>query len=559
MLSDIRAAFAAESEEILAAMEEAILALERGDQGAIDKLFRAVHTLKGSSGIVGLAALERYAHKLETRLGTIRSGQKLPSQEAYGALLACKDRCAAILALPNAYMDEGQAERAVPPEDKLDDASLERLDAALVEARDDADTSPGLGASAMPIDDAEQEPEAAADSGSPRKAHQPGVRVPDAKLDALVNLVGEMVTMQAQLTRISAESANHELQSVGEGIRRLVGELRSAAMELRLVTADTLFSRFSRPVRDMAKALGKKVSLVTDGGSTELDKSIVDGLAEPLLHLVRNAVDHGTETPDERERLGKPRSGTVRVSASHEGASVRIMVEDDGPGIDTARILDKARELGLAAREARLSREDILQFMFQPGFSTAQTVSTVSGRGFGLDIVKSAVERLGGSLSVDTEQGRGTRFFIDLPLTIAIIDGFLAELEGRLFVLPLANVAECWERPRPDPAARERLLERRGELVPELDLERFFGLVRKSAPGPSQAMVLAVAYGKRLALAFDALIGGYQTVIKPLGELASHLPGVSGAAILPNGTVALILDVAGLARANKETATAKAG
>ncbi|HPE36312.1 MAG TPA: Hpt domain-containing protein, partial [Spirochaetales bacterium] len=295
MLSDIRAAFAAESEEILAAMEEAILALERGDQGAVDELFRAVHTLKGSSGIVGLAALERFAHKLETRLGTIRSGQKLPSQEAYGALLACKDRCAAILALPNAYMDEGQAERAVPPEDKLDDASLERLDAALVEARDDADTSPGLGASAMPIDDAEQEPEAAADSGSPRKAHQPGVRVPDAKLDALVNLVGEMVTMQAQLTRISAESANHELQSVGEGIRRLVGELRSAAMELRLVTADTLFSRFSRPVRDMAKALGKKVSLVTDGGSTELDKSIVDGLAEPLLHLVRNAVDHGTE------------------------------------------------------------------------------------------------------------------------------------------------------------------------------------------------------------------------------------------------------------------------
>jgi two-component system, chemotaxis family, sensor kinase CheA len=541
MLNDIRVAFALESTQTLNGMEEAILALEQGAEDALGQLFRHAHTLKGSAGIVGMKRLESYAHMLEHRLSAFREGGKAADKALCDALLACKDRCGAILAEePITMGDEDEAGDEVMTEATLsaeDELSIHTLDTAL-----------GIEA------EAERAPESAyreLDRKTVPELYQGGVRVPDAKLDALVNLVGELVTVQAQFTRMASDSADRSMQGLSETLKRLVGDLRTASMDMRLMPADNLFSKFQRLTRDLASELHKEVELLISGGNTELDKSVIEGLAEPMLHIIRNAMDHGIEEPEARLKAGKSRRGKLRINASHEGASVRIRVSDDGRGIDCERVLRKAMERALLPQNAKPSKEDILTLLFLPNFSTSDTVSTVSGRGYGLDIVKAAVERLGGEIHVESELGRGTDFIIDIPLTIAIIDGFLARIDDRLFILPLANIAECYERPRPDPGLRERLIERNGEFIPAISLEQTFGIERGSEPSTGQEMVIATAYGAKIALGFDKLLGGYQTVIKPLGELAGHLAGISGSAILPDGAVALILDVGSLSRLAK--------
>lgn len=553
MLNDIKVAFALESTETLNGMELAILALEQGDPEALDALFRHAHTLKGSAGIVGLRRLEAYAHQLESRLSKLRASGSKPGADACGALLACKDRCAAIMNEEPLSMGEEDAPDTGPAEDLLVEADLRSV-AGLDEAL-------GFAPEAAPT--AEAAPPRGADDDQPDQGRstlldrQGGIRVSDAKLDVLVNLAGELVTVQAQFSRMASDSSDRAMLGLSETLKRLVGELRSAAMDMRLVPADTLFGRFRRMARDLSKELGKEVELEIRGGATELDKSVIEGLSEPMVHLVRNALDHGVETAGERLAAGKPAIGRLSISAGHEGASVRIVVKDDGRGVDPARVLAKAIERGLVAPGENPSKEELYKLVFAPAFSTAGAVSTVSGRGYGLDIVKSAVERLGGEIHLESEPGRGASFILDIPLTIAIIDGFLAKLADRLFIVPLGNVAECYERPRPPEGLRERLIERNGELIPLVRLEEVFGIeagaVDRAAGGRAaaagcQEMIVATAFGAKVALAFDRLLGGYQTVIKPLGELASRMTGVSGSAILPDGAVALILDVGSLSR-----------
>ncbi|HAE22497.1 MAG TPA: hypothetical protein DCG47_09285, partial [Spirochaetaceae bacterium] len=533
--------FAIESTQTLNGMEEAILALEQGAEDALGLLFRHAHTLKGSAGIVGMKRLESYAHTLEHRLSAFREGGKAADKALCDALLACKDRCGAILAeepitMGDEASDEAMAEAPLSAEDEQ---SIRDLDTALgIESKAEEESAPET-----------------TYRDQARKAvpelYQGGVRVPDAKLDALVNLVGELVTVQAQFTRMASDSADRSMQGLSETLKRLVGDLRTASMDMRLMPADSLFSKFQRLTRDLASELDKEVELLVSGGNTELDKSVIEGLAEPMLHIIRNAMDHGIEEPEARLKAGKGRRGQLRITASHEGASVRIRVSDDGRGIDCDRVHRKALERSLLAQNDKPSKEEILNLLFLPNFSTSDTVSTVSGRGYGLDIVKAAVERLGGEIHVESHMGKGTDFIIDIPLTIAIIDGFLARIDDRLFILPLANIAECYERHRPDPSIRERLIERNGEFIPAINLEQTFGIARAKDPGDSQEMVIATAYGAKIALGFDKLLGGYQTVIKPLGELAGHLAGISGSAILPDGAVALILDVRSLSRLAK--------
>lgn len=551
MLNDIKVAFALESTETLNGMELAILALEQGDPEALDVLFRHAHTLKGSAGIVGLRRLEAYAHQLESRLSKLRASGSKPGADACGALLACKDRCAAIMNEEPLSMGEEDAPDTGPAEDLLVEADLRSV-AGLDEAL-------GFAAEAAPTTEAA--PPRGADDDHPDQARsalldrQGGIRVSDAKLDVLVNLAGELVTVQAQFSRMASDSSDRAMLGLSETLKRLVGELRSAAMDMRLVPADTLFGRFRRMARDLSKELGKEVELEIKGGATELDKSVIEGLSEPMVHLVRNALDHGVETAGERLAAGKPAFGRLSIAASHEGASVRIVVKDDGRGVDPARVLAKAIERGLVAPGETPSKDELYKLIFAPAFSTAGAVSTVSGRGYGLDIVKSAVERLGGEIHLESEPGRGASFILDIPLTIAIIDGFLAKLADRLFIVPLGNVAECYERPRPPAGLRERLIERNGEFIPLVRLEEVFGIEADGLDrgdggrsAGSQEMIVATAFGAKVALAFDRLLGGYQTVIKPLGELASRMTGISGSAILPDGAVALILDVGSLSR-----------
>jgi two-component system chemotaxis sensor kinase CheA len=376
------------------------------------------------------------------------------------------------------------------------------------------------------------------------------IRIRSEKLDALLNLVGELVTVQAQLSQAVKDSGDRHVHGITDYVKRLASELRATSMELRLVPMDTLFAKFKRLIRDLAKNLDKEIELQLEGGETEIDKSVIDALNDPLVHLVRNAADHGLEATAVREKRGKNRVGTVSLSATHAGAFVRIMVKDDGAGLDREKIFRKAVERGLVNADTRLSDEETDMLIFKPGFSTAEVISNVSGRGVGLDVVKTAIDQLGGTLTVHSKQGEGSEFILDIPLTLAIIDGFLVRAGRRMFVIPLSSVDSCFERERP--AVSERLIVRDKEFIPYVSSRDLFGA--DDPVPPREEVVIVSIFDSRLAIGFDQVIGGYQTVIKPIGEIARFATGVSGAAILADGGIALILDVAALAKAHRGVA-----
>jgi two-component system chemotaxis sensor kinase CheA len=376
------------------------------------------------------------------------------------------------------------------------------------------------------------------------------IRIRSEKLDALLNLVGELVTVQAQLSQAVKDSGDRHVHGITDYVKRLASELRATSMELRLVPMDTLFAKFKRLIRDLAKNLNKEIDLRLEGGETEIDKSVIDALNDPLVHLVRNAADHGLEATTVREKRGKKKTGTISLSATHAGAFVRIVVKDDGTGLDREKIFRKAVERGLVSAEARLSDEETDMLIFKPGFSTADVISNVSGRGVGLDVVKTAIDQLGGTLTVNSKQGEGSEFILDIPLTLAIIDGFLVRAGRRMFVIPLSSVDSCFERERTKTA--ERLIVRDKEFIPYVSSRDLFGA--DDPVPPREEVVIVSIFDSRLAIGFDQVIGGYQTVIKPIGEIARFATGVSGAAILADGGIALILDVAALAKAHKGVA-----
>jgi two-component system chemotaxis sensor kinase CheA len=314
-------------------------------------------------------------------------------------------------------------------------------------------------------------------------------------------------------------------------------------MGIRMVPIGSLFSRFRRLVRDLSKDLGKEVQLTTSGEETELDKTVIERLHDPLVHLIRNSMDHGIGMPDQREEQGKPRMGTVHLSAVHSGAQVLISISDDGRGIDPVRVRAKAEENGLIIPGAELSDNELYQLIFQPGFSTAEKITNVSGRGVGMDVVKRAIDSLRGTIDVTSAQGEGSTITLRLPLTLAIIDGLLVRVgEGR-YVIPLSAVEECVElRPEDDLRATGRdFLNIRDVVVPFLRLRRLFNV---AAPAdPYQKVVIVSAGETRVGLAVDQIIGDHQTVIKSLSKLHAGVQTFSGATILGDGTVALILDV----------------
>ena len=570
-MNELLAAFRQESAELLEGMEAAVLSMESGDKKSLDALFRQIHTLKGSSGIVGFSRLERFTHELENRLGLLRSGVVTLNDETFGALLACRDRCIDILA---EFRDLPTSKNSPALQSDLDDEDglyLSALDGTLSldagprtlkqKPQTELATTDVVVQEAEPACEDSGYIELKSPTGRTRKpkvdpARPPGisdrktVRIIDTKLDSLINLVGELVTVQAQLTQVAGELGEPRVLGIAEQMRGLIHELRGTSMEMRMVPAGLLFERFKRVVRDLGRELGKVIEFKVEGSETELDKSLVESLYEPLLHLVRNAVDHGLESPEQREATGKRKQGHLTLSATHSGASVRIEIRDDGAGIDDEAVRARAITAGLLPPDSKPSPEELRALIFEPGFSTVDHVSNLSGRGFGLDVVKSTIERLGGELRLETEPGKGSNFILEIPLTIAIIDGFLVRLGNRRFIIPLLCIAECFERPWS--GSRERLLNRGGELIPVVDIHNHFYLAEETNHGGREEIVIAKVFGGRIALVFDQLLGGYQTVIKPLGELARFCPGVSGSAILADGQVALILDLPSLARSLKD-------
>lgn len=385
-----------------------------------------------------------------------------------------------------------------------------------------------------------------------RREHNPEVssslRVAAEKLDYLVDLVGELVIVQAQISQVVSEEKNPVLTSLSEELERLSDELRDSTLGIRMLPIGTTFSKFRRLVRDLSDELGKEIDLETCGAETELDKTVIERLSDPLVHLLRNSIDHGIEIPSEREAAGKVRHGTITLSAEHSGGEVLIRISDDGKGMLAEDIKAKGVEKGLISADEDLSEKEIFSMIFLPGFSTAKNITSVSGRGVGMDVVKRAIDSLRGSIDIDSKPGEGTVITIRLPLTLAIIDGLQVRVEDGYYVIPLTLVEECVELTRQDidDANGQQFINLRGEIVPYIKIREWFEI--EGTPPDIEQIVITGVEGSRMGIVVDTVIGEHQTVIKSLGRVYRDVPGISGATIKGDGTLALILDVPKLVR-----------
>ncbi len=454
------------------------------------------------------------------------------------------------------------------PPDAIDDIFLFADEGTVVVTPEDPDQ---LGAASDPpatVTHAEPEttPEPAAEpmqgatggTAPGSRARDVAVRVQSHRLDALMDQLGELVIAQARLNRIAKDLGEATLISTAEEIERLITGLRDATLSIRMLPIGTVFGKFRRVVRDLSTELGKDVRLVAIGEETELDKNVIDSLSEPLVHIIRNSVDHGVEPRETRLADGKDPVATVTMAARQSGGEVHVTVSDDGGGLKTDRIRARAFERGLIGADDELSEKQIHQLIFAPGFSTADSVSSVSGRGVGMDAVRTVIADLGGSVEVTSAAGHGTHITLRLPLTLAIIEGLLVRVAGGAFVLPLSSVEECVDLSSTE-ANREsgrRILTIRDEIVPFLHLRAVFGFDGEAPDGTAQRIVIVRTEGRRVGLVVDEIVGQHQTVIKSLSPFHREIGGLAGGTILGDGSVALILDPVALVTSANQAAEA---
>jgi two-component system chemotaxis sensor kinase CheA len=374
-----------------------------------------------------------------------------------------------------------------------------------------------------------------------RRADTTSIRVKNEKLDTLVNLVGELVTLQARLNQESAVSRVPEFMAIAESFGRLTNELRDNTMSIRMVPISETFNSFHRLVHDLSGTLGKKIKLITTGGETELDKNVIEALRDPLMHIIRNSCDHGIETVEKRIEAGKDETGLIQLVAEHAGANVVIRISDDGGGLNREKIKARAIDRDLLP-PGEVDDRQIFSMIFEPGFSTAEVTTDISGRGVGMDVVKRNIEKLRGRIVVESVDGTGTSISLTIPLTLAIIDGFMVELGGSPYIFNLTNIRECLDFS----TSTERdegsnfMINLRGDIVPCIDLRNIFGFDDKEAAYPQ--IVISEIAEERYGFLVDRVIGKYQTVVKPLGRGSHNIDMIAGATILGDGTVALILD-----------------
>ncbi|QJB57884.1 chemotaxis protein CheA [Pseudodesulfovibrio sp. zrk46] len=382
-----------------------------------------------------------------------------------------------------------------------------------------------------------------------RQEAMSSIRVAADKLDFLVDLVGELVIVQAQITQVVSERNDPQMTALAEELERLSDELRDSTLGIRMLPIGTSFSKFKRLIRDLSSELGKEIGLSTSGEDTELDKTVIERLGDPLVHLLRNSLDHGIESPEERKAVGKPPQGMILLAAEHSGGEVLIRITDDGRGMSTEAIREKAIERGLITKDTELTEKELLKLIFEPGFSTAKEVTNVSGRGVGMDVVKRAIDSLRGTIDIDSIPGKGTTITIRLPLTLAIIDGLQVRVEDEYYVIPLSLVEECVELSRAeveDNETGQRILHLRGEIVPYIHIRDWFGIEGDNPP--IEQIVITGVEGSRVGIVVDTVIGEHQTVIKSLSRVYKDVEGISGATIKGDGSIALILDVPSLVR-----------
>jgi len=380
-----------------------------------------------------------------------------------------------------------------------------------------------------------------------RRVDATSIRVKNEKLDTLVNVVGELVTLQARLNQESVRARMPEFISIAEHLGRLTDELRDSTMSIRMVPLSDTFNGFQRLIYDLSAALNKKMKVVTSGGETELDKNVMEGLRDPLMHLIRNSADHGIEKPRERKESGKDETGTISLVAEYAGSNVKIRISDDGAGLNREKIRRRGIERELIGTGEYDDRH-IFNLIFEPGFSTAEVTTDISGRGVGMDVVKRNIEKLRGSIDIESTAGSGTTVILTIPLTLAIIDGFMVELGGGLFILNLSNVRECldFSNVSREDGDGQFIINLRGDLIPCIDLRKVFRMNDDTQEFPH--IVITEIDSIRYGFLVDKVIGKYQTVVKPLAKGSHNRDMIAGATILGDGSVALILDAASIVK-----------
>ncbi len=569
--------FHAEVVDHLQQIEAALLLLDQqaDNPEALNSIFRSFHTIKGNAGFLGLVPMQSLAHEVESLLDLARNRKLQLSSVIITEILRSRDTLQALTQQVGAALESGRLPSTVIPVSHLIEA-VRRLAAggdpvaapapkletpAPVSVLLVAKPAPGPGPVApaaavliplpVPVARVEPAPPAAAEKSAPSGQT---VRVNTEKLDSLMDVVGELVIVQSQImesarTLVLDGSPLH--RNVAQ-LSRITKELQHTSMALRMIPIKQTFQKMERLARDLARSCVKKVQFATAGEDTELDRTVVEEIADPLVHMVRNAMDHGLESGAERLAAGKPESGTVHLSAYHQGSNIVIELRDDGRGIDPEIIYRKAVEKGVIAANAVLTRDEILALIFAPGFSTAEKVTAVSGRGVGMDVVKRNIDRLRGKIEIDSAVGRGSIFKIKLPLTMAIIDGLVVRVGQDKFILPATSVVMALRPTRESITTIHgsgEVMELRGRIMPLHRLHRHFGIAADSEK-PWEGIVVIIEHsGKTSALLVDEMVSKQEVVIKNLGSYLHGLPGVAGGAILGDGNIALILDPASILQA----------
>jgi two-component system chemotaxis sensor kinase CheA len=581
--------FVSESLEHIEAVEVRVLDLEASphDRAIINDIFRPVHSIKGAAGFLGLTTTNILCHELETLLDQARKGELSVTQDVVNVVLAGIDHLKQLIH-NIAEMVTAAKEKAVPPE--LPDVDVRPVVQAvrtLLETPQpppsQAEADPGklggrlveqglvsqealsqalteqqrpLGKVLSDMGAVSQQAVEETAAGMKKSKGAAAIKVDTQKLDSLMEMVGELVIAQSQVQQDVNEGAgqNGSQMSLARNVgnmSKITRNLQDLVMSLRMVPLRQTFQRMYRLVRDTTQKTGKEAKLVLSGEDTEIDKTVSEEIADPLVHLLRNAVDHGIQQPEEREAAGKPAEGRIDLRAYHQGGNVVIEVVDDGKGLSQERILEKAVEKGLAQEGKEYSEKEIFDFIMAPGFSTAAQTTDISGRGVGMDVVKRNIEKLGGRVEIRSTLGAGTTFTIRLPLTMAIVDGMVVPIGRQRFVIPTLSIEES-VRPTKEMVSTVRgkgeMVMVRDQLIPLLRLNRSFDLGEEEAQPWERLVIIVNAEDRRVGLMVDSLLGQQQVVIKSLGDRLRGIQGVSGGCILGDGRVALILDIAGLVK-----------
>lgn len=541
-LSELYGEFVSENKEILERLARELVSLESSpeDQEVINSLFRSAHTLKGNAGFLGLSSLGKIAHKIENVLDGLREGTLSFFPEINDVFFAALDVSTLLL------------------EDFIGGKSDEKDISGIISDIEGLQSGDrGTIKREIPLEEGEEKTASVTEvkaKGPQEDRDGSSMRVSTSRLDKMVNLVGELATGRSRLIQISNELKNDGLSEIAAQIENISTELQDEVLGIRMVPVKDLFNRFYRLVRDTSRSLGKDVRLQVEGEETELDKSVIEFLYDPLVHLVRNCIGHGIEGEEERARLEKSKTGTITLNAYHEHNSIFIEISDDGRGLNISDIKRKAVEKGIinAADIDSISDSEAARFIFSSGFSTAQGVDSVSGRGVGMDVVKSNIEKIGGDVSLDWEEGKGSTVTVRVPLTLAIVQLFLVREGRQVFGIPMSYVDETIMIKDGDfEYIKGQMVHMvRHRAVPILKLSELFGL-DEEAYGifDSGAMntVILNQMGMKAGIIIDEFMGKVETVIKPLGTFLERLPtppeGISGASILGTGEVVLVLDV----------------